>query len=198
MYCNVNRTAGNPDCRKKRTCRCSTRSRCRRWWSVARCQRRARTSKPKSSPTTRLLPQPLTHQALPMVPMVHTPQQAPLILPPHLLPPPHLLLPPHVLPPPHRLPPPNLLLKPHHGAQTRSRGASLGLGPPPPPVPTGPTLVRQCDATARRLHDGARVCAPPNTPKWRRAGGLGSSARGRRGGEKGLTDRKRDPGRDVT
>ena len=53
-----------------------------------------------------------------------------------------------------------------HGAQTRPRGASSG--PPPPPVPTGPTLLRQCDAMARRSHDGARVRAPPNTPKWPR------------------------------
>ena len=53
-----------------------------------------------------------------------------------------------------------------HGAQTRPRGASLGT--PPPPVPTGPTLVRQCNATARRSRDGARVRAPPNTPKWPR------------------------------
>ena len=53
-----------------------------------------------------------------------------------------------------------------HGAQPRPRGASLG--PTPPPVPPGPTVVRQCDATARRSRDGARVRAPPNTPKWPR------------------------------
>ena len=53
-----------------------------------------------------------------------------------------------------------------HGAQARPRGASLA--PLPPPVPPGPTLVRQCDATARRSRDCARVCAPPNTPKWPR------------------------------
>ena len=53
-----------------------------------------------------------------------------------------------------------------HGAQPRPRGASLG--PIPSPVPPGPTVVRQCDATARRSRDGARVRAPPNTPKWPR------------------------------
>ena len=50
--------------------------------------------------------------------------------------------------------------------QARPRGASLA--PLPPPVPPGPTLMRQCDATARRSRDCARVCAPPNTPKWPR------------------------------
>ena len=37
-----------------------------------------------------------------------------------------------------------------------------------PWCPPGPTLVRQCDATARRSYDGARIRAPPNTPKWPR------------------------------
>jgi len=77
-----------------------------------------------------------------------------------------------------------------HGAQARPRGASLG--PPPPPVPTGPTLVRQCDATAHRSRDGARVCAPPNTPK----GPLGRPrrrARCRGGAKKGDTEPRRDP-----
>ena len=39
---------------------------------------------------------------------------------------------------------------------------------PTTPCAPGPTLVRQCDATARRSHDGARIRAPPNTPKWPR------------------------------
>ena len=42
-----------------------------------------------------------------------------------------------------------------HGAQTRPRGASLGLLSPP--VPTGSIPMRQCDATARRSRDGACV-----------------------------------------
>ena len=53
-----------------------------------------------------------------------------------------------------------------HGAQARPRGASLA--PLSPPEPPGPTLVRQCGATARRSRDCARVRAPPNTPKWPR------------------------------
>ena len=70
-------------------------------------------------------------------------------------------------------------------AQTRPRGASLG--PPPPPVPTGRTLVRQCDATTRRSRDGARVRAPPNTPKWPRWQPRGR-ARVLRRRKKSLTD----------
>ena len=77
-----------------------------------------------------------------------------------------------------------------HGTHTRPRGASLG--PPPPPVPTGPTLVRQCGATAHRSRDGARVRAPPNTPKWPR-GRPWRRARWRGGTKKGATEPTRDP-----
>jgi len=74
-----------------------------------------------------------------------------------------------------------------HGAQMRPRGT--GLGPPPPPVPTGPTLVRQCDATVTDRAT-ARAFARRRTPPNGRAGGLG----GARGAAEAQKKVPRSPG----
>ena len=70
-----------------------------------------------------------------------------------------------------------------HGAQPRPRGTRLA--PAPRLVATGPTLMRQCDATARRSRDGARRRTPEN--------GRADGAGGARGAVKAQKNVPRSP-----